>query len=135
VERLRKQTGNDAQLDGALVALTQVLIDQQKFAEAVEFARESLALREKIMPDRWLIFNTKSVLGGILLELKNYGDAEPLLIAGYEGLRQREPTLPAAGKTCLRNSIDRLVKFYDATAQTEKAAQWKRKLAEFEPPK
>jgi hypothetical protein len=108
------------------------LINEKKFADAEEVARESLANREKNMPDKWLLFNTRSVLGGILLEQKKYAQAEPILLSGYEGLKQREDALPAAGRVCLSNSLDRLVKLYEAAGQSSKAAEWKRKLAQFD---
>jgi eukaryotic-like serine/threonine-protein kinase len=66
------------------------------------------------------------------MEQKKYAEAEPLLLSGYEGLKQREDALPAAGKACLSNSLDRLVKLYEATGESSKAAEWKQKVAEFE---
>ena len=106
------------------------LADQRKFAEAELVARESLALREKNMPDKWFTFNTRSVLGEILAAQKKYTDAEPLLLAGYEGLKQREDRLPAVGKVCLSNAVERLVQLYVATSRPDQAAEWKKKLAE-----
>jgi COMPASS component SWD3 len=125
-ERLRGGRADDPLLDGLLVLLLQNLLDQQKFADAEIVARQSLANREKNQPDKWLIFNTRSVLGGILLELKKYAEAEPFLLAGYAGLKEREDVLPAAGKACLTVSLRRLVQLYEATAQPEKAAEWKK---------
>jgi len=133
LEHLRTQLpADDPQLDSPLVMLTQILIDEQKFVEAEAAVRESLAFREKNMPDKWFTSNTRSVLGGILAEQKRYGEAESLLITGYDGLKQQENMLPAAGKLCLRNSLERLVQLYDATGRPEKAADWKQKLAEFD---
>jgi hypothetical protein len=128
-ERLRGGRSDDPLLDGLLVLLLQNLLDQQKFADAEIVARQSLANREKNQPDKWLSFNTRSVLGGILLELKKYAEAEPFLLAGYAGLKEREDVLPAAGKACLTVSLRRLVQLYEATAQPEKAAEWKKLLA------
>ena len=54
------------------------------------WARECLLIREKTEPDAWTTFNTKSLLGGSLLGQKNYSGAEPLLLAGYEGMQERE---------------------------------------------
>jgi serine/threonine protein kinase/tetratricopeptide (TPR) repeat protein len=133
LKSLRKRVQpNDPQLDKPLVKLTQLLIDAQKYAEAEEVARESLALQEKLMPDKWVLFNTRSVLGGILVERKNYAEAEPLLLSGYEGLKQQLDTLPAAGKLSLSNSLSRLAHLYEAVGPPEKAAEWNKKLTEFD---
>ena len=55
-------------------------------------------IREKFQPDVWTTFNTKSLLGGAQLGQKKYADAEPLLLAGYDGMKQREKTIPPQGK-------------------------------------
>lgn len=133
LRRLRAQvTTGDRKLEQPLVVLTQILIDERDFANAEEAARLSLALREKNQPDKWFISNTRSVLGGILVEQKKYAEAEPLLLAGYQGLKQREDVLPAAGKSCLSHSLNRLVRLYESWGKPAKAAEWKQKLTEFE---
>ena len=40
------------------------LLSFEKFAEAQPLARECLALREKLIPDEWVTFNARSMLGG-----------------------------------------------------------------------
>lgn len=102
------------------------------FAEAEPLARECLALREKEIPDDWRTFNSRSMVGGALLGQKKYSEAEPLLLSGYEGLKQRESQIPAIGKPRLKEALQRLVQLYDATGRADKAAEWKQKLAEFE---
>jgi hypothetical protein len=49
--------------------------------------------------------NVKSMLGGAPLGQKNYADAEPLLIAGYEGMRRCETTIPPQAKDRLTSQI------------------------------
>ena len=58
--------------------------------------RECLLIREKTEPDAWTTFHTKSLLGGSLLGQKNLPPdaAEPLLLAGYEGMKAREAKIP-----------------------------------------
>jgi hypothetical protein len=68
------------------------------------------------------------MLGDSLLAQKKYGDAEPLLLAGYEGMSQREAKIPAQGKVCLTEAVERLVQFYEATGNQEQADAWRRKL-------
>ncbi len=91
--------------------------------------REGLAVREKTQPDAWQTFNTKSLLGGALLGQKKYADAEPLLLAGYEGMKQREKTIPEQGKVRIPEAIERLVQLYEATGKKDDAAKWRKELA------
>jgi hypothetical protein len=96
--------------------------------------------------DAWTTVNTKSLLGGALLGQKKYADAEPLLLAGYEGMKQRyatsrqalerqpyvnrnadapgradAPTL-AAQEQRLAEALERLVQLYDAWHKNDDAA-------------
>ena len=64
------------------------------YAEAESVLRESLAIRQKKQPNRWNTFNAQSMLGGALLGQKKYADAEPLLLAGYDGMKQRRQSIP-----------------------------------------
>ena len=65
---------------------------------------------------------------------KQYAEAEPLLISGDNGLREREAKIPAANKPRLQKAAERLIPFYEETAQPDKAAAWKEKLAELTKP-
>ena len=115
---------------GILASVSLDLLQFQQYAEAERYLRECLAIRENAQPNDWSTFNTKSMLGGSLLGQKKYADSEPLLIAGYEGMRQREADIPAQGKIRLTEAIQRLVDLYDATDQKDKATAWRAKLAE-----
>jgi hypothetical protein len=58
---------------------------------------------------------------------KKYTDAEPLLPAGYEGMKQCEAEIPPVGKVQLSEALERIVKLYEVTGQKEKAAEWRKK--------
>jgi hypothetical protein len=103
-----------------------------KFAEAEPLARECLADFERQLPDDWQTLSTRSLLGGSLLGQKKYAEAEPLLLSGYEGMKQREEKIPAAGRPRLKEALQRLVQLYETTGRTDHADEWKQKLAEFE---
>ena len=119
---------------GALAENALSLLQAGKFAEAEPVARECLALREKLIPDSWYRFNAESLLGGSLLGQKKYADAEPLLLAGYEGLKQREEKIPAAGKSRPREALQRLVQLYEETNRPDQAAKLKKELESSNPP-
>src|SRR5439155_20309113 len=94
-------------------------------AEAEPVLRECLALREKTQPDDWITFHNRSLLGGALLAQKKPAEAEPLLLQGYEGLKQREAKIPAASKVRVAEALERLVQLYEATGRPEEAAKWR----------
>jgi tetratricopeptide (TPR) repeat protein len=116
----------------SLAEIASARLGDGKFAEAEEVARECLAIREREIPDDWRTCNARSMLGGSLLGQKKYAEAEPLLLSGYDGMKQREIKIPLEGRPRLRETLERLVQLYEATSRPDQAAEWKRKLADFE---
>jgi len=108
------------------------LLANGKCAEAEPLARACLAIREKQIPDDWRTFNARSLLGGSLLGQKKHAEAEPLLLAAYEGMKQREARIPTNGRPRLKETLQRLVQLYETTDRPDQAAEWKQKLVEFE---
>jgi eukaryotic-like serine/threonine-protein kinase len=97
-------------------------------------ARECLDIREKQIPDDWRTFNTQSELGVSLLRQRKYAEAEPLLLSGYEGMKQREDKMLAYDRVRLTEALQRLVQLYEETHRPDQAAEWKQKLAEVDGP-
>ena len=62
---------------------------------------------------------------------KKYQGAEPLLLKGYEGMKQREKTMPPSGKKLLPEAIDRLIELYTATNRPEEAKRWQAERAKY----
>jgi len=97
--------------------------------------RDCLSIREKQQPDAWTTCNARSMLGGALLSQKMYADAEPLLRKGYEGMKQREATIPLPVKDLrLREALERLVHLYDAWGKPDEAASWRKELEALKKP-
>jgi tetratricopeptide (TPR) repeat protein len=119
------------QLAGMLAQIGHVLLEQKKWTEAEPLLRECLAIREKTQPDVWSTFNTKSLLGGALLGQKKYAVAEPLLLVGYEGMNQREKTIPEQGKIRLPEALDRLIEFYTASNKPDDVKKWQAERAKY----
>jgi hypothetical protein len=69
------------------------------------------------------------MLGGCLVGQNRYAEAEPLLLQGYEGMRQREAQIPPFAKPRLREAIERLVQLYDAWGKPVQAAKWRSEWA------
>jgi tRNA A-37 threonylcarbamoyl transferase component Bud32 len=97
-------------------------------AKAEPVLRESLAIREKAQPDDWNTFNTRSQLGGSLLGQGKFTEAEPLILAGYEGLKAREAKIPVSKRPCLAEAAERVVRLYERWNKPEQAAAWKARL-------
>jgi serine/threonine protein kinase/tetratricopeptide (TPR) repeat protein len=112
--------------------LATVLRGEGKLAEAEIAARDCLRIREKKLPDDWQTFFARSLLGAILLEQSNYSAAEPFLISGYEGMKQRREKIPTAAKPRFKEAIEQVVKLYEFTSQYDKAANWRERLAEYQ---
>jgi serine/threonine protein kinase/tetratricopeptide (TPR) repeat protein len=125
----RKHLSNDhPDLADSLVALGRLLCRLDHWAEAEPLFKEALVIREKRLPDDWRTFNTQSLLGGSLLSQKKYADAEPLLLRGYEGMKQRDEKIPADAKIRIQEALQRLVQLYDETSRAQQAVEWKAKL-------
>jgi len=122
---LRRKTKHD--VDVTLSALANTLRRQQKFSEAEPLFRECLAIRETNSPNAWFTFFTRMRLGATLMGKRSYGEAEPLLISGYEGMRQRESGIRDRYQV-LTESIENLVQLFEVTSQFEKAAEWRANL-------
>lgn len=115
-----------------LVDLGKSLLERQQWATAEELMREYVAICEKADPDGWATFNARSMLGGSLLGQKKYAKAESLLLAGYEGMLEREEQIPPQGRPRITETVQRLVQLYEDTDRPESAAEWKQRLAEWE---
>ncbi len=129
----RKLIGDEHPTTGnSRMALANLLWGQKRLSEAEFLYREQLAIREKNLPDDWATFQTRSVLGEILLQQKKYAEAEPLLVSGYEGLKQREDKIASHSKLRVKKTLQLIVKLFRDTGQADKAAEWNKKLAELD---
>ena len=101
------------------------LLRARKWNAAETVLRECVSIREQEEPDEWTTFNTKSLLGGALLGQRRYAEAEPLLLAGYEGMKRREATIPANSKAPLPEALDRLIWIGDVTGKVGESTRWR----------
>jgi serine/threonine protein kinase len=99
-----------------------------QFAKSEPILRECLTIREKTQPDEMLTFYTRGQLGGSLLGQKKYAEAEPLILAGYEGLKAREARIAVPKRSILRRAAERVIQLYESWDKPEQAAAWKAKL-------
>jgi len=143
----RAQVGaDDAAFAGVLASVCLQLVKHGQFTAAEPYVRECLAIRAKAFPDDWRSFSAKSMLGAVLVgqakeiyysdaaaAAAKFAEAEPLLIEGYQGMKDRESQIPAAGKYNLADAQQRLVDLYTAWNKLDEAARWRKELDQSEP--
>lgn len=74
-------------------------------------------------PGDWRLPSTRSILGGSLSRQNKFAEAEPLLLAGYQGLRQAKDA-PAKR---VAEALDRIVSLYEKWGKPELAKKWRGK--------
>jgi eukaryotic-like serine/threonine-protein kinase len=119
------------ELASELATLAFSMLRAGQCREVEPILRECLAIREKAQPGAWSTYNTRSMLGGALLGQGKHAEAEPLLLAGYAGLKEREKTIPPQGLIRLPEAADRLVELYAATGKPDEAAKWRAERARY----
>jgi tetratricopeptide (TPR) repeat protein len=107
-----------------LVMLGELMLEQKRCTEAEANFREALLRYEKTIPDNWRRFKTENILGASLAGQTRYAEAEPLLIAGYDGLVRRQATMPADSRPVLERAGQWIIGLYQDWGKPEKAAAW-----------
>jgi hypothetical protein len=102
-------------------------MNQRKWSEGERILRECLAVGEKAHPDDLHTFNTRFLLGQVLLARDKYAQAEPLLVQGYEGMKAFETWDPRL-KVNLPEWAKRLVRTYETRGRFAEAAAWRKRL-------
>ena len=112
----------------ALAVSGSLLLAENKARDAELKLRECLAIREKTEPDAWTTFDTKSLLGEALAKQKKFDEAEPLLLAGYEGLKEHIDSIPDRDKGRVSKARERLVTLYEDWGKPDAATMWRKNL-------
>jgi tetratricopeptide (TPR) repeat protein len=112
------------------VSLINVLVKRGVLSEAEDRARELNNVWEVKRPGRWETFKLRCLLGGILQREKKYPEAEPLLLSGYDGMRQTGPPPQVDGKANLKDAAEDLAQLYQGTGRLDQAAAWQQTMTE-----
>jgi eukaryotic-like serine/threonine-protein kinase len=135
LEIQRKRTPADpAAVAAATADLGALWLQTGQCDKAVPLLRECLNQCIKQQPEHWVRYHTESLLGGALLAQNQWVESGTLLRSGYEGLKTHADQLTLQQRFYLRDSIERLAHFHEATGNATQAAEWKQKLAEFDQP-
>jgi tetratricopeptide (TPR) repeat protein len=113
--------------------LARTLLQQERIAEAEPLVREAVAFFEKHRPDDRRHFYWINLLGAVLAGQHRYDEAEPLLLQGYQRMKNCEALMTAGERRRLAQAGERVVRLYEETGQTEKASFW-RENAKFKLP-
>jgi hypothetical protein len=71
------------------------LLELGRFADAEDYLRDCVAVREQKQPGSWQLEYARAMLGAALLGQHKFPDAEPLLTQGYDGLARMRDQIPA----------------------------------------
>jgi serine/threonine protein kinase len=105
------------------------LLLQEQYAEAEPLVREAVSVFGQQHPNDVRRFYWVSLLGAVLSGQGRYAEAEPLLLEGYRGMKQREAVFHANEWHRLVEAGERIVRFYETTGQPEQASAWREKLS------
>jgi tetratricopeptide (TPR) repeat protein len=130
-----KDGPSSAAYAGELGALGTQLLERKKYVAAEQLLRECLAILQTNEPEAWATFRSQSLLGTALLGQQKFADAEPMLVQGYQGMVR---AVPATGPQHVRQQIEsrtvegleQLVHLYDAWGRPDRAAEWRKRLAD-----
>jgi tetratricopeptide (TPR) repeat protein len=111
-----------------LRALGQVFDSEGKTDQAVQAFRTSLEGYEKTGVESWERYLCQSRLGVSLAARKDYAQAEPMLVAGYDGMSRHHSAMPASERHYLDETARTLVQLYKASNKQSAAAEWEAKI-------
>ena len=123
------ETGASRRAAGIQTHLGLNLLLQREFAAAESVLRQAIATYDTEYPNIWRRFHAMNLLGAALLGQQQYADAEPLLLQGYEGMKERESRIFAADKLRLTEALDWIVQFYETTGDFDQADYWRDEMA------
>lgn len=87
-----------------LTELGSVQLREGRYSEAETTLRAALDAYRAASPDTWQRYDCESLLGKSLAAQKEYAEAEPLEVSGYQGMVRRASFIPAPEKHELREA-------------------------------
>jgi eukaryotic-like serine/threonine-protein kinase len=125
----RRDGPDSAASAGELADQAEDILRHGRYDRAVPILRDCVAILQTKQPGAWTTFRAQSLLGLALMGQKNYAEAEPLLVEGYEGLKAREGQIPPLfARHRVSEAGQRVVKLYEAWGKAAKAAEWQTRV-------
>jgi non-specific serine/threonine protein kinase/serine/threonine-protein kinase len=128
----RRRTLGDGHPDtlASIGDLGWLYVSEGRYAEAEPLLREAVTKFEKAASAGWERYRVKCALGMCLAGQKQYEQAEPLLVDGYQKMMERRATIPADGRSELAQAGEGIVRLYQDWSKPQKADEWRQKLKE-----
>ncbi|MSU49429.1 MAG: tetratricopeptide repeat protein [Opitutus sp.] len=112
-----------------------VMLAEEKFDDAEAATRNSLKIRENLIPNDWSVHHAHHMLGaakagqGKVLGATKAGqermaEAETLLIDGFQGMKDRYVSIPTFHKARLGEAALRIKKYFLDRGMSKEAAKW-----------
>lgn len=115
---------DDAATQTQRLALGEIAQLRGQFIVAEQLFRTALAgYQKQLQADHVLIAFAKSLLGGCLTEQDKFDEAEPLLLAGYQGI----VASPSSRPQRITEALDRVIRLYQKKKDLAKVAEWQSK--------
>jgi tetratricopeptide (TPR) repeat protein/tRNA A-37 threonylcarbamoyl transferase component Bud32 len=118
----------DPKTASVLASLGRIKLRRKQPDEAEPLLRESLRIFKKQKSESYVYFHAQTLVGECLTAQGKYPEAEPLLLAGHEGMLRRANEM-RPGNNSLTDAGQRVVHLYEAWGKPEKVAEWRAKLA------
>ena len=128
VERYRAAGQPHPALEAELVLLARNMVRQGKTDTAWPIAAEALSLSERASPAAWPRYEAMTLLAVVQAGRRQFAEAEPLAIGGYEGLAERQTQLPTLLKSLVQEAARNATSLYDAWGRYDDAAAWRNRL-------
>jgi tetratricopeptide (TPR) repeat protein len=107
--------------------LISAMAQMGRHAQAEALAKKNLARWEALAPDDWRAFAFRTQAGIALVEQGKFAEAEPLLLSGCVGLRERINKIPTQNHETLIFPFQNLVRLYTKWGKPGQAAEWQQK--------
>jgi serine/threonine protein kinase/tetratricopeptide (TPR) repeat protein len=101
------------------------LLRQERFDRAVSLLQVCVPTREQKYAQAWSAYWSQALLGAALLGQKKYAEAEPLLLAGYQGMKEWKDRTPVPERARIRETLDQVVQLYEMWGKKERAQEWR----------
>jgi tetratricopeptide (TPR) repeat protein len=95
--------------------------------------RKCLRVEEVRFPDEWRRFYGTALLGESLRAQKKYAEAEPLLLKGFQGMKDREKTMAPERRALLPETLEHLIELDTALNKPDEVKKWRTELLKYRP--
>jgi serine/threonine protein kinase len=106
--------------------LGEVILAERRYFAAGQVLRDALRMYDKTHLDHWRRYWVASMLGASLDAQGDHAQAEPLLLAGYNGMKERAGIIPADNRPSISQARAAIVRLYEAWGKPGKAEEWRR---------